>query len=176
LFGIDRSDEPSVVDVLAGTATVDQALSETDVDGLKIMTAGEPPDDPDLLLRSKYFRQLKSRISDIADIVVYDSPPVLVVSDPLLLAEDVDLTILVTEAESTKRKAARRGAEALNRPNSGTTVAVLTKQRTGITGYGYDYRYANYYGVGGRRERARRLARSLASRVLFWKDGNSPAE
>jgi Mrp family chromosome partitioning ATPase len=120
--------------------------------------------------------ELKKRLHEIAEIVVYDSPPVLVVSDPLLLGEGTDLTILVSEAGVTKRRSARRGAEALSRSNNGVLAAVLTKQRTGLSGYGYGY--TSYYGNGhvndGVIRRGKAAARAIASRTVFWKNGRHP--
>jgi len=179
MFDIDQSETNGVSDVLGGKVTVEDALAETAVAGLKVLTAGHAPGDASLLLRGESMGELKKRLADIAEIVVYDSPPVLVVSDPLLLGDGTDLTILVSEAGVTKRRSARRGAEALSRSNNGVLAAVLTKQRTGITGYGYgDYGYHSYYGNGHVNDgviwRGKTAARALASRTVFWKNGRHP--
>jgi protein-tyrosine kinase len=168
LFNLNDHGAPGVSDVLSGRATVDEALSETSVDGLRVMVAGTLPEAPDQLLRGKHFGQMKDRLREVAEIVVWDSPPVLMASDSMLLAESVDMTILVSEAGSTSRKAARKGAEALTRSNGGTVTAVLTRQRTGITGYGYGYGYSSYYGPDRPEDRFRRRVLRLASRLAFW--------
>lgn len=85
------------------------------MDNLKVMIAGKSSDDPGTLLRGQHFSQMRNWLQETTDIIVYDSPPLLLVSDPLLLAKYVDLTIIVTEAGSTKRESARRGAEAINK-------------------------------------------------------------
>jgi capsular exopolysaccharide synthesis family protein len=171
-FGIDQAEECGVTEILNGLVSVEQALVGTEVDGLKVITAGKLSEDVIMLLRSERLEQMKSRLGEIADLVVYDSPPVLAVSDPLLLAEGLDLTILVSEAGSTTRRAARRSAEALNRVNSGSTVAVLTKQRQGITGY-ENYGYSNYYAGGhvrnGTNKRRASAVIRFASRIVFWR-------
>ncbi|MDP6824437.1 MAG: polysaccharide biosynthesis tyrosine autokinase, partial [Dehalococcoidia bacterium] len=176
MFGIDQTDTNGVSDVLSGKVAVEDALSETEIGGLKVLTAGHAPNDPSLILRGEPLVELKKRLHEIAEIVVYDSPPVLVVSDPLLLGEGTDLTILVSEAGVTKRRSARRGAEALSRSNNGVLAAVLTKQRTGLSGYGYGY--TSYYGNGhvndGVIRRGKAAARAIASRTVFWKNGRHP--
>jgi polysaccharide biosynthesis transport protein len=161
-----------VADVLAGGATVEQALIKTEINGLKILQAGKPPEDPSSLLRGKNVNHLRERLAELADIVVYDSPPVLVVADPLLLARGADLTILVNEASGTRRGAASRAVEALKRSSDGVITTVLTKQKTGVSGYGYEYGYSSYYGVqeeaGFRAVTLNRVHR-LASKSMFWK-------
>ena len=131
------------------------------MDNLKVMIAGKSSDDPGTLLRGQHFSQMRKRLQEITDIIVYDSPPLLLVSDPLLLAKYVDLTIIVTEAGSTKRESARRGAEAINKLNNSSAAAVPTKQRTGITGYNYDYGYSSYYGTNGAHGRRSAIIRKL---------------
>jgi polysaccharide biosynthesis transport protein len=126
LFRGDHPNERGVTDVLNGGVTLDDALQTTGLDGLKILSAGTLDEDPDRLLRSKPFEEMKTRLAEMADVVVYDSPPVLVVSDPLLLSESVDLTILVVGAGSTNRREARRGAEAQRR-SSGWKAASLSE-------------------------------------------------
>ena len=164
MFDIDDAESPGMIDVLQGTASTDSVLRPTAVKGMKVMTAGERLSDPNLLLSGAPFASLKSRLTEIADVVIYDSAPVLVVSDTLLLAEGMDLTIMVCEAGRTGRRAARRALDALDRLEGIPKVGVLTKQQMGLDGYGY----GNYYtdsGVDGGRISA---VRNAASRAKFW--------
>jgi polysaccharide biosynthesis transport protein len=101
-FGLPRT--PGLSGVLAGRADVDTALVHHD-DNLWVMTAGDPVANPAELLGSEAMAALVDRLSDF-DVVVFDVPPVLSVTDAVVLAAHVDAVVLVARHAKTDRAAA----------------------------------------------------------------------
>jgi Mrp family chromosome partitioning ATPase len=90
---------------------------------------------------------LMQRLADQADVVIFDTPPALAVSDAAALANKVDGILLVVEAGKTRREAAVRAKEALEQVGGKILGVVLTKIPAKRRGYGhyYYYYYPSYY-------------------------------
>jgi capsular exopolysaccharide synthesis family protein len=124
-------------------------LLPTLVPGLRILPSGPIPPNPAEILGTPRMGQIMDELTKDADIVLYDSPPVLVVTDPTLLAARIAGTILVTDAGRTRRGAALRAKEALGRANAHILGVVLNRlEPKGNEGY-----YYYYYGDGKRRKK-----------------------
>jgi capsular exopolysaccharide synthesis family protein len=102
-----------VTDMLQGEASLDEAIQETPVEGLSIISSGPPSPDAGVLIESEELGSLISGLTTRFDMVIIDSAPVLVKSDALVLAKHVDGPIVVIESEKTTRGAARELAEVL---------------------------------------------------------------
>jgi capsular exopolysaccharide synthesis family protein len=96
---------PEDIDSLKG-------LQTTDTPGLWLLSAGPLPLDPTILLMSPNFPRLVQSLSQRADIVIFDSPPVLAVPDVEILITEIDSIVLVAAdrvtAQSRLTKAAKR--------------------------------------------------------------------
>ncbi len=95
-----------VSSVLLGRATLNDAvLRPVGAPLLRILASGPVPENPSELLTSERMETLLSQLRRVADFVIVDTPPALVVSDPLVLAPKVDAVIVVADAASTSRGA-----------------------------------------------------------------------
>ena len=81
--------------VLTRQQTIDEVLHETEVDGLSVVTSGPIPPNPAELLASKTMDQLIESLKEQYDMIIFDAPPVLSVTDAQILANKCDGTILV---------------------------------------------------------------------------------
>jgi Mrp family chromosome partitioning ATPase len=90
------------------------------------------------------------KLADQFDRVLFDSPPVGAVTDPLLLANELEGTILVAKMLRTDRVAAERVVKALRGANAKLLGAVLNDVAVDKKRYGYYpgtyYGYGRYYG------------------------------
>lgn len=121
-------------------------LRKTDVDGLHVLTSGERAHNPAELLASQRFEVLVSWLKSEADVVVFDSPPVLAVTDASLLAASVDGTILVLDAGETRRAAAVRAVERLTDVGANVLGVVINRLTPSTDGsYSYYYYHSGYY-------------------------------
>lgn len=140
--------ESGLSDVLAGRHSLDKALIEsTLVPNLTILPAGTIPPHPSELLASDTMAQLIARWSTEYDHVVIDSPPMLTVTDAVLLSARVERVVIVVRAGRTTKSALRRSRELLAHVNASVLGVVLN----GIDvrspdHYHYYYSGTKYYG------------------------------
>jgi non-specific protein-tyrosine kinase len=92
-------------------------LQETTVDGLRLLSSGpKPPNPADMLGAQKLDKIIESLTMD-ADIVLFDAPPVVAVTDAAVLGAKVDGVLLVISAGKTRRDHAQRAKELLEKAN-----------------------------------------------------------
>ena len=141
--------EPGLSNVLVGDASPSQALRKTDVPDLYLLTAGRVPPNPAELLGSRAFTDLLASVRERFDWIVIDTPPVMAVTDPNIVASFTDGVVFVIGAEMTSYRIARRAIEQLERARATFAGAVLNNVQIQRHAYYYSqyYRreYANYY-------------------------------
>lgn len=121
-------------------------LQETTVHGLRVMTSGPTPPNPAELLESNRMSHIIDELQNEADMVLFDTPPVLTVTDAAILASQLDGCLLIAEAGKTRRSAFTQATERLHKANShlfGVVLNRLQMERRGY--YYYNYYYYNYY-------------------------------
>ncbi len=137
----DLSNDVGFTSVLLGEVTLQQAAQvPTGVGKLAVVTSGPlPPDPSDLLSGETTYRALDSFRSEV-DLIVIDSPPVLPVADPTVLAGMVDGVIVVASAGSTDRRALARAVNRLQAVNAPILGTVLNRYEVkGEADYDYGY-------------------------------------
>src|SRR5207253_3071577 len=83
----------------------------------------------------------------MVDLVIFDTPPVLAVTDPVVLASRVDGVVVVLDADATPVEALRRTREALGRAAATVLGVVLNKITPRSGGYYYHYYRGAYHGA-----------------------------
>jgi non-specific protein-tyrosine kinase len=117
----DVEDVPGLTSLLLDDhQQVAHSLVRTHVNGLRLLVAGPVPPDPSELLASARMTNKLKALTQLADVVIIDSSPVLEVSDPVVLARSVDGVLLVANARRTRGRHAGEVAEALR--NAGAWV------------------------------------------------------
>ncbi|MDH7487825.1 MAG: polysaccharide biosynthesis tyrosine autokinase, partial [Anaerolineae bacterium] len=125
-------------------------LQPTKVENLRVLTTGPLPPNPSELLGSARMKDLIEQLKSEADMVIFDSPPCLAVTDAAVLATQMDGTLLVVDAGVTRRELARRAVENLQKVGGHVLGAVLNKLSARRGGY-YYYHYYYYYSSDGER-------------------------
>ncbi len=125
---------------------------------------GRGPPNPSEMLGSQRMRDLLDELLGRSTVVVFDTPPLLPVTDAAILANLTDGALLVTRVGKTKRDALAHSAEALRRVGGHVLGCVLNRvpaRRKGSS-YGYGYGYGGYYGAPSLRSQPpkRRVTRS----------------
>ncbi len=87
-----------ITDVLLGQATLEEALQRDEKSGLTVLGPGTRAPNPTELLESAEMRQLLEELREKADLVIFDSPPLLAVADTLVLANLADAVLMVCVA------------------------------------------------------------------------------
>src|SRR5215211_2659073 len=111
-------------------------LQETGVPGLSLLTSGPLPPRPADILGSRRMEAVIARLRAEADIVLFDTPPVVAVTDAAVLAAKVDGVLLVFQAGATSRDRARQARQILEKVKA-NIVGVILNNAQGEQGYGY---------------------------------------
>ena len=131
---------------------VDSHLQETGVENLRLLNTGALPPNPSELLGSQRMAMLVERLREEADVILFDSPPALAVTDASVLATQADGVLVVVDAGRTRRSAARQAAERLRQVGAHVVGAALNRQKAARGGYYYYY----YSSPDGKRQKKRR--------------------
>ena len=132
-------------------------VQQTAVDGLCLLTSGQHAPNAAELLSSDRARQLINTLGAQADVVLFDSPPLLVVADASILSSRVDGVILVNALGNTRRTMARRAVDELRRAHGRLLGLVVNRMSQKYAGdYYYQYSYYHYLRDGEHAQRRRR--------------------
>ncbi len=112
IFGKDRH-SPGLTDVLIGTATLEETIQHTDVQGLDVLPGGQKTSCPSELLHSQAFRNVLEQLQSAYDRILIDSSPVGIVTDAQIIASLCGLTLLVLKANKSSRPLTQRAGAAL---------------------------------------------------------------
>jgi polysaccharide biosynthesis transport protein len=105
--------DKGVSSVLVGDATIDEVAKSTEVPGLFLIPSGPIPPNPAELFHTQAFVDFVALVSTRFDRIIFDSPPVNAVADPVVLAMHVDGTVLVIKASATPKALVRRAIRVL---------------------------------------------------------------
>jgi len=133
-----------LTDVLLGNATLDEAIQPTGIPNLSVLLSGGVPPNPADVIEGAAFRDLLDACSARFDRVVLDSPPVLPVTDPALLATYCDGVLVVVRSGRTGVAQVRRTRQAVGDLGARLLGVVLNDHSP--RGFGYGYGYYERYG------------------------------
>lgn len=142
--------------ILDRHAHKDHALQETRVPGVRVLTSGPLPRYPAELLSSSTMQQLIDDLEARADIVLFDSAPLLAASDAIGLAPMVEGVILVVARAEATDQQVRRALEQLERVGARVLGTVLNRAKPEDGGYAFYYHYDHAPAAVGRGTRVRR--------------------
>lgn len=114
--------------ILIGEMRLEDATVSSDIDNLDIVTCGPIPPNPSELLGSRMMGTLLEQALTLYDMVIFDTPPVLAVTDAQILANIVDGALLVVRSAETEYEEAIKAKEALQ-PAKGKLLGVILNDR-----------------------------------------------
>jgi succinoglycan biosynthesis transport protein ExoP len=127
---------------------IKEAVKKTDIENLFIVPAGNTPPNPTDLLESKRMKEIITLLQKNFDFVLFDSPPIMVVTDAVVLSRLIDGVVLVIETKKTKRDAAFEAKGVIENVGGRLLGAILNKARFSRMDhlYGGYSGYYHYYG------------------------------
>ncbi len=138
------SNNIGVTNVLTGQYSLDEAIQETNVEGLRILPSGPIPPNPAELLGSQKMKELVEQIENKADYIIYDGVPIIAVSDSVIMAQLVDGVLLVVSLGVTPRGVAVTSKEQLEQVGANILGVVANNIKEDS---GYYYYYHQYYSM-----------------------------
>ena len=163
IFGIERSPGLSevilgshrweevvrtVTDVMMGKIKAEDILAVPGMDNLHIITCGTIPPNPAELFNFRRTDEFISQVRERYDVVIFDSPPVLPVTDTVILGSKVDGVVMVYRVGKIGRGALRRAKVQLDGANAKVLGVVLNGLRPEVSPDFQGYKYSRYYGYG----------------------------
>ena len=158
-FGVDE--KSGLTAVLRGERTLEQELQQVPgYDCLQVLGAGTLPSNPAEVLNGPKARQVFAALRENFDLVLVDSPPVLPVTDAMVLSTYADGTLVVVAAGQTRHAALHRAAERFAQAKA-PLVGIVLNQVTKENGYGY--------GTGTGTGMATGVATARTSPIRLWR-------
>jgi polysaccharide biosynthesis transport protein len=131
--------------LIMGDVSVDDVVKTTDIPDLYLLPCGPQPPNPAELLLTKRFREVMEQLESRFDRILFDSPPLLAVTDAVILARLSDGVILITQAGKTLRDDAKQAARQLRDVDAPILGVILNDMDLSDKRYGYYY-YQYAYG------------------------------
>jgi tyrosine-protein kinase Etk/Wzc len=151
-FGLRKV--PGVIDLLDGTIGLDAALRDSDFNGLKLVTAGSRALNAAQSIWTPRLREMLDTLAADFDLVIVDSPPVLAVSDAIMLSGVAGATLLVLRADTQSAREILETRKRLDRAGAnlvGALFNAMPLRRSDRRGreYAYAYTHQGDSGVSG---------------------------
>ena len=144
------SNDVGLTSLIAEGGALASAVQKTEVPNLFVLTSGPVPPNPAELLQTERFKQILAEIEANYDRILFDSPPVGVVSDALVLSSMVNGVLLVLKAFHTDRRMSQHSVKVLRDVKANVLGGVLNnidfEKRSYGSSQGYSYGYGKYYG------------------------------
>ncbi len=139
LFGIGNA--TGLTSVLIDSAAKEFPFADSGISSLRLLPSGPLPPNPSELLGSRRMTELIDQLKAQADLVLFDSPPIIAVTDAAVLATKMDGVLLIIKAGVTKRELAKKAKDLLEKVNANLLGVVLNnvKYQVGLQDYYADH-------------------------------------
>ncbi|MFZ5981852.1 MAG: CpsD/CapB family tyrosine-protein kinase [Candidatus Zixiibacteriota bacterium] len=142
LFKLER--QLGLHEILADEAAAKSVIKKTSLDNLDVITAGKISAHPAEVFNGPAIGRLIEEMKFYYDQIIIDSAPIIPVSDPLFVANEVDGVVLVIKAGETQREVVKRAVDIL-KTNHFKLLGVVLNNMSGSLPYYYDYSYYGYH-------------------------------
>ena len=132
----------TVTDLMLGKLGVDQVINAPGIDNLNILPSGKRPDNPAEFMNSPRLAELIDGVRKEYDIVIFDCPPILPVTDGVTLGSKVDGVVMVYQVGKVGRNALKRAKSLLDNAHASLIGIVLSNVSAELTPDYEMYRYS----------------------------------
>jgi tyrosine-protein kinase Etk/Wzc len=143
LFGLTL--EPGLTEVLFGEVDLSNAIRKTFLENLDILPCGAIPLNPTELIGSSTMKNLKNDLDKMYDIILYDSPPILLFTDSELLVAMVDAVILIVKTGSTTFDSLEHTVDIIEGIRLNLAGVVVNEYELNRLHRGYYHLHGEYY-------------------------------
>lgn len=141
--------QPGLAEVISGNVAIEDAMVRGAVDGLSFLPSGRYPPNPSELLMRAEFSRLVAWCAENFDLTIFDTPPALAVTDPVIVARNTGTTVFVARHDVTHLGEIEASIKTFSAANLNLSGAILNgfdpKKARGRYGYGYGYGYRYDY-------------------------------
>lgn len=137
---VNKTNKNGLSEYLSGQSALSDVVFSSNIENLDVLTRGKTPPNPSELLHHQRLQDLVDQASQEYDLILFDTPPVLAVTDAAIVGQVTGNTLLVCRFDKTSKREIEHSTSRLARDGSKVTGAVLN---------GVEKRLSNYYGYGG---------------------------
>ena len=141
-FGIKRGNGLS--QILLGETTLDEVIQPTEVKNLFVMQCGKVPPNPSELLGSKHYASLIEKLENQYDLIIIDTPPIMLVTDAALACRFASQIVMVIEYNRHSIDAIKEGMTQLLKGNNEAHASFVINKYEHSHNDGYGYKYGKY--------------------------------
>ncbi|QEK37246.1 polysaccharide biosynthesis tyrosine autokinase [Acinetobacter johnsonii] len=142
-FNLDT--QPGLTELLNGQQSLETVIRHTEVPGLSVISRGKSPANPSELLSSNQFKNLLEQISEKFDHVIIDTPPVLAVTDGIIISQYTGVNLVIARYAKTQMKELELTLNRFEQAGVKVNGFILNDIQRSSAGYGYGYNYAYAY-------------------------------
>lgn len=166
VFNLDRQD--GLGEYLTGSTGLDQILKDAGIENLKVVTSGKNVHNPAELIGSKKMADFIAQAKQMFDFIIFDSSPVISVTDAVILSDMSDAAIQVVRSGRILAPAAIKVKEKLMNTKAKFLGVVLNDLKAEHSDYGYYhyYKYSHYYGEDGKRRNPKKKEETFKDRLV----------
>ena len=145
VFSVEKN--PGLCNYLIGEIELESIIKSTQVPNLSVVTCGNIPPNPSEIMQSAVMGKFCDTVRERFDIVIFDTPPSMTVTDAIVLSGIVDGVIITIKASSTVKNTIKRCISQIKTNKGEMLGAVVNSVDISRGGYYYHY-YAHYYKYG----------------------------
>ncbi|MFG0589513.1 polysaccharide biosynthesis tyrosine autokinase [Acinetobacter sp. YQ_14] len=135
--------KPGLSEFLSNQAELSQVIHQTEVNGLNVITRGKSPTNPSEMLGSQKFKALLDELSQQYDHIIIDTPPILAVTDGIIISQYAGVNLLIARYSKSQMKELELSLNRFEQAGVKVNGFILNDiQRTAGAGYSYNYAYA----------------------------------
>lgn len=137
--------KPGLSELLSGQADLQKVLHKTQVANLDVITRGKSPTNPSEILSSTQFKDLLETVQSQYDHIIIDTPPVLAVTDGIIISQYTGVNLIVARYAKSQMKELELTLNRFEQAGVKVNGFILNDIQRASAGYGYGYNYAYAY-------------------------------
>ena len=149
-FNLDT--QPGLTELLNGQQSLETVIRHTEVPGLSVISRGKSPANPSELLSSNQFKNLLEQMSEKFDHVIIDTPPVLAVTDGIIISQYTGVNLVIARYAKTQMKELELTLNRFEQAGVKVNGFILNDIQRSSAGYGYGYGYNYAYAYKANKE------------------------
>ena len=137
--------QPGLAEYLNGQQPLESIVRNTEVENLSIMSRGKSPSNPSELLGTAKFAEMLQDLSSQYDHILIDTPPVLAVTDGIIISQYAGVNLVIARYAKTQMKELELTINRFEQAGVKVNGFILNDIQREAGGYGYGYNYAYAY-------------------------------
>lgn len=141
----NHANQPGLADYLNGQTELSQVIKATEVSGLDVIVRGKSPANPSELLSTTQFAAMLSQLSEQYDHILIDTPPILAVTDGIIISQHAGVNLVIARYAKTQMKELELTINRFEQAGVKVNGIILNDIQRSSAGYGYGYNYSYAY-------------------------------